>query len=632
MTGLVPQQLGTSGAQRNADRLASLERRLAALERGDGVPFETAYPDAWTSYTVAHDAIAAPQGNSHGPQAIYDLESNTTYFTYRGRNGDHYVSSVNHETGAIEAPVNVGSFPSYVTRADSHGQAAIALDGNGYIHVCWAAHNSEFQWAKSPAARQVSGTWTTTTLAANGGTPVAPGTYVSMAYDDVSNAIYAIYRAGMAHGNDPHGAFGTIPSRVAGDFAYPRHEHAALLRLNDGGSTWTDLSLAVGGIINTVAHADLYTDVYLPHISAYNGLLYITWIIAHGTAHDDRRGNLYAARYNPATGALTTMGGTALGTSIDWADHASCQVYANDGVGDGVAGGPHSTNLPVHYIDESGKMLVVLQADVAGTWQTRYSYWNGSAWSSGTLGAGIGSHDIYKDGSEWVVLRCNGANNNLEEWRSADGTTWAISDTVIREDEVSNAYGAAAVIVPKDSQGPVTAMWHDWQFNYLDPEVRIQAVTRDRTSRLTQLLLGTVYQKRQPKVVRYPYASTVASSPSPLPNDAIGVWRTLSIPNLPTNTTEVRLQAAIKTDGSDGVFEIAFRSVGISNDTGRTTYETMIRESARGENYAVYDLGWMAVNYNHAIEYRYAQSGESSLPMNEIVIDFALLLSAIKVN
>jgi hypothetical protein len=40
----------------------------------------------------------------------------------------------------------------------------------------------------------------------------------------------------------------------------------------------------------------------------------------------------------------------------------------------------------------------------------------------------------------------------------------------------------------------------------------------------------------------------------------------------------------------------------------------------------------MAVNYNHAIEYRYAQSGESSLPMNEIVIDFALLLSAIKVN
>jgi hypothetical protein len=620
-------------------RLDNIERRLRNVQNVTGSSPLTSAGRNWNSFTVMQNAINAPQGQSHEPAAIFDPISNKTFFVARGRNGHQYVSYVDHSDSSIGPSVDVGAFVAYVTDSDSHGQACIMLDGDGYIHVVWCAHNSHVQWSKSPAPREIEGTWSYQDV-----NTVAWGTYVSLAYDETTEAIYAFYRAGEVHGNDTValrsiGGY-TLPAHTGGDYSFPVHEQAGLAKLPDGAtgaSAWEDLSDPVSGIIDTQAHPDVYSDIYMPKVSARNGVLYLTWCIAHGERHDDVRGNVYAAKYDIDTGILSTMEGVSLGTQITWAEHANCEIYARDGVGDNVTG-PHAVNVVSHHLDAQGNLLILFNAldDIYDHLAaTHTAYWEEATdtWTYDSLEQYTGSTDynmagIYKQGDNYTLIYKD-EGGNLEEWTGKGDNGWTKVRDVILADEVGSIYGVAAVISPKNAHRDYPAFWSDWCLNYLDPRVKLQVATPSHQIALHHTISGNNYIKRQPKEL-WLSGAYQAATVTVTDDVGSGTWKTVSFPSLPTNVTEVYLDVIATFDGSHAEYEILFRQLGVSNDEPRLPFTRIFREVGQGV-FKILDLGCTPINHDHELEYRVGQEGDSS-PVPEIITGLAFYIAGFRIN
>lgn len=364
---------------------------------GFGFPLPAGEAPGGEEFTTQIVAAAAPsQPYVNGPQAVYDPATHRTYLAYLGLERDMYVTYVDHLTGVVATPVEVGAYP--LPDNDNHGAPTLAIDHDGFIHVVWGGHGTAHQHSKSGAAHDISA-WTTQALSA--------GTYPHLVV--APNGDLLIFdRPGTGYAA-----------------TYPSNAYLAVRRSTNGGTSWSDAA-----IVDANGTPETDTAVYCWGAELVDDLVHLTWTLLRGGGGGTRE-DLYHATYNPADGTLAALDGTDLGTLIDWTDHAT--VLAVDY-------SPVIVARPT--VVSADEIYVVWQTDDGGAvWTLKVSRWGGSAWS--TVDAPIASTDtpygvVKKWGDTLLLLageRRAGSYNDLTVYVSHDlGTTWEPAGAIAEGD------------------------------------------------------------------------------------------------------------------------------------------------------------------------------------------------------
>jgi hypothetical protein len=470
--------------------LNELEQRIAGAVETD-----------WTSFVLAPRVMHTAMGVS---AAAYDEVSDRTFYVYRGPLGDYYVGYFDHTLGEPAEGVRIGSFEELdpdVSPSDGHGVASLAIDGDGYLHVVALPHDSTMGWYKSEFPRDIAGTWTLTLGGGPDATLWPGGTYTSICYEPVTDALWCLYRSGTygTHGTD----------------AYPSHSRAALIKLPNGAAAFTDVRPGVdGGIIDTLGYPGVTTtDVYIPQISAYTGgRLLMTWTIAIGSVHDGVRVNVYAAIYDPVTDKVYSVGGTDLGSQIqfdDAAERAACEVYhADDGTG--LPGDPDTVGNPYHYVEPNGDIVIVFSRRISESpaeSMIRVSKWANNTWTHVDTGirhygSPIGSNYAIHKREDGVyemlaaIFQYAGgyvtAGKDLILYTSPDGLTWTKERTLVKATEVSGLW-VEAIVAPRPSHRGLKALWNVFGSGYYTADVELLGISDQDVN--PSKLAGSLWRK-----------------------------------------------------------------------------------------------------------------------------------------
>lgn len=87
-----------------------------------------------------------------------------TYIAFAGQDDDPYILTYNNSTGVFSSPVKIGDTP--LSQYDRHGQPAILVDSDGYIHCFFGCHISAIKYSKSTNPEDISA-WTAKTDISN---------------------------------------------------------------------------------------------------------------------------------------------------------------------------------------------------------------------------------------------------------------------------------------------------------------------------------------------------------------------------------------------------------------------------------------------------------------------------------
>lgn len=521
-----------------------------------------------------HIELTRGLGYGFGAEScIRDKTTGVYYLAYRGPNSDFYIVSWNPANGDYVGPVKVLNwvvgpepYPGWYAndRSDGHGQAFLAIDGNGYIHMIGMGHNSPITWAKSGAPRNILATWTTNYDAI----PALWGTYLSLCYHAPSTAIYGFLRTNpnwtdiqisdpVTH--EPHGN------------TYPNHEFGTLIKLADGGASWTDLGASTSGIIDTSANPSTHNDVYSPVLSPFGNDLLLTWNISEGTTHDDHRVDAYAVKFRPSDSHLYTMGGTDLGLNVNWTDHASCIIYAKDiFTPDGVSG-THSVPFVTHAVNNSGDRAVVAltYAEDASHGNVATVYWNGSSWTTGSLpgwnNLEAANLSIRYTGNGWELMTTtmnfdSGVKTRGERWISSDGTTWVKDCIVVPSNRVRGVYGPN--IIQRTVNGDEHCPWiyQPYWANPYDPSVQILGLTRSSKSK------GRAVPPAQGARMDVPFEDNTLLNTVLSPTYSANTWYTEQITGDIGRITAVDLIVGVSCSTAYGQIEFRLREKGTNRD------------------------------------------------------------------
>ncbi len=105
--------------------------------------FDTAFINTLSDYAISPINI---------PIAQY--YNGKTYIIFQSYIDDPYIITYTHATDTWSAPVKVGE--THLATGDAHGQPAMLIDSNGYIHVVWGTHGGTFQYSKSTNPEDIS--------------------------------------------------------------------------------------------------------------------------------------------------------------------------------------------------------------------------------------------------------------------------------------------------------------------------------------------------------------------------------------------------------------------------------------------------------------------------------------------
>lgn len=267
--------------------------------------------------------IFAGLGSSRGilsaqtSQLYYHAATNSTYFTYLGQANALMILAWRHTTDTIDDAIKVADYPATYGIEDTHGVPSMCVDDNGRIHIFYGVHNDFPYYAKSVAAGGIiTGGWTIAQLG------VGRGTYHTIAWDSINNRIWCLRRNGINHVAEG----GTPPAA---------HEFGGLFYSADRGTTWTG-DTAIVDMRNY--SADTYEDFYHGGMRFKNvsgaARLYFDFIVAHGSAHDGPRSDLFAAYYDIAGGVVRSLDGTSrTATVTTQADIFGCRLKQSDNIG-----------------------------------------------------------------------------------------------------------------------------------------------------------------------------------------------------------------------------------------------------------------------------------------------------------
>jgi hypothetical protein len=387
-------------------------------------------------------SIATQRAASHtiygmqNPIAEYDPVSNRTYTCFLGAYRSLYVTYFDHDSGQWQPSVFVATY-GITDHYDTHGEPSLCVDGDGYIYVIFGGHDTNQKICRSTNPRDIQ-SWT---VASSGSWN---GTYASICYDDVSDAVYVFWRRGPGHGG------GTS-----------NHEQGGIMRSVNNGQSWTVLTNA----INTIAFSgDSAKDVYASDFDAFDGKLYITFLVAHGASHDGTRSNVYVVCYDPATSTVKTVDGlTSFGATLDTADDwAEPKILAYEG---------DWINSLRTFVSPEGQVATVFSRGDVDAQRARVSVarWTGTAWA--VVDTGITSNFVVNqcgiriNGDElwevWGIARTGGtyqydtassryAGGDLVRATSPDLINWTVHPPVVGLDRITGGR-LHSISVPRDA-------------------------------------------------------------------------------------------------------------------------------------------------------------------------------------
>ena len=275
--------------------------------------------------TVTEAAGRGAVYEGHGPQAVYDADTDSTYVVYRGPDADPYATRFDHATREFDEPTRIGANP--LSNADNHGPPSICVLEDGHLLVFYGSHGRHHQIARSQEPYDVSG-WTESKPMDD----VPGGTYPSpVVYE---GDVYVLYRAG--------------PSWYEPD--YPSARYGTIVRSTDGGRSFEDL----GPVIDATGHPDELDIAYVKDMTAADGRLYFSWFICHDpaiptTAQGQHRSGIYHAAYDLDDGAIYGMDGTRFEAPLTWEEMDGTVIEAFGG---------QDVNHPKHVFTEDGPMIL----------------------------------------------------------------------------------------------------------------------------------------------------------------------------------------------------------------------------------------------------------------------------------
>jgi hypothetical protein len=244
-----------------------------------------------------HDAAPNTIYATNNPAAEYDPITNRTYIAYSSSEFRALaVRYFDHTTGVFSPKVFADEY--HIPNADdNHGGPSLTIDQkNRRIVITHGIHNDKLCFVRSSSMDIASATWTVVR-------PNINGSYTMVAYDSVSQNIYATFRRGVTHDTTKTDT----------------HEYGGIAKSTDGGATWATITTA---LINTklVFPGDAASDYYCSDFDAFNGKLYISFAIAHGSGHDGPRNGVHVCYFDPATETLKAVDGQSINLNGSTAD------------------------------------------------------------------------------------------------------------------------------------------------------------------------------------------------------------------------------------------------------------------------------------------------------------------------
>ena len=384
--------------------------------------------------TVALDPVAPNTVVLWQTQAVYDVESDRTYITWLGEGRDAYVAAFSHATGTLSDPVLVGTYP--LADSDTHGSPALAIDHDGHIHIVWGAHGDvanavEHRHSKSDNPRDISA-WTTQVL--TGG-----GTYPRLVVAD-NGDLLLFDRAGNDNGT-------TFPSK----------QFMSVRRSTD---QWTWSGHA--GIISSVGHPDGGSNMYPHSATAVDGVVHLSWtVLAGGTGSTtNEREHLYHAVYDQATGDLSSMDGTALGSQITWAEHADCLAYSTVPLWGSAHLARSADDVSIVFKAGTDPTPGFGDTDATGTYTWHVTTWTGTAWTTTDLGVDVTwnfAQAILVPWGDGMAALLTTTDGDLVVWTSPDGIDFYDAGTLLESStgegwtRVSSVLGGRLLALAQES-------------------------------------------------------------------------------------------------------------------------------------------------------------------------------------
>lgn len=281
---------------------------------------------------VTEEAGRGAVYEGHGPQAVYDEDTHTTYVVYRGPDADPYATAYDHDTGAFAEPTRIGENP--LSNQDNHGPPSVVIDDDGHMLAFYGSHGQYHQVARTTSPKDVSDWENLGEM-----NDVPGGTYPSpVRYD---GDVYVLYRAGPPWDKP----------------TYPSAQYATLVRTSDGGRSFEDL----GPILDVSGHPDEISICYVKDISIRDDRFHVTWFVCHDhaapvTAASQHRSGIYHGVYDPNDGSMYDLAGNEYEAPLTWEEMQGTPVQAFDAM---------DVNHPKHAQLEAGPAILFGNHDPA---------------------------------------------------------------------------------------------------------------------------------------------------------------------------------------------------------------------------------------------------------------------------
>lgn len=334
------------------------------------------------------------------PTAIYVSTVDKTFIVFQG--GKNYLPTMmfyDHTRNIWSDPVIVNS--SNPVAGDGHGAPSMLVDGNGYIHVFFGAHDSPIQYARSTYPYSIS-SWI------HRPSPVT-GTYPSAI--QYGESIWLFFR------NKPG----------------PEEEEYTIS--NDGGLTWT----APTSLIQSSGSVANITYVFTK--TAQNNRFYYIFSYRDGTAGQIRK-NVYVGYLNLDNRNNYALNGVNLGMTVTDVE-AKTYLKVHDS-------GKQNDWVSAMRVDPNGNPSVFYNEGnvTTGLWYLNFTQWNGNYWTHNQTIVTTDTSGNYADmiitsssNIEAFIIRSgfrqvagDDYSGDIERWEW-NGTAWSYKSTIMTEEK-----------------------------------------------------------------------------------------------------------------------------------------------------------------------------------------------------